>query len=186
VLSHLAGLTADVVAGNVDGAGSNPWTAKQVADRRGRDVKTLLAEWAEHAPAVVSLLDAVGAPVQRILFDIVTHEQDMRGALRLPGGTESDAFDFALQGFVGSIDDRLRTHNAPGLRIMSGKQEWVLGDGEPAATLTIDSPHELLRLVSGRRSAQQAVALDWDGDPTPYLPLLSVFGPLPAKDVEEA
>lgn len=185
VVAHLTGLGADVEAGNIEGAGTSPWTAKQVADRKGRGIDSLLAEWDQHAPAVIALLDSVGAPVQRVVFDVAIHEQDIRGALDRPGGTESDAFDFALQGFVGSIDGRLRSRGVPALRILCGKQEWILGDGEPAATLTADSALELHRLISGRRSNRQAAKLAWDGDPTPYLPLLSVFGPLPERDVEE-
>lgn len=187
VVAHLTGLSADVVAGNVEGAGTPPWTARQVAERKGRDLAALLAEWDQHAPAVVSALDSIGAPVQRIVFDVAIHEQDIRGALDRPGGTDSDAFDFALQGFVASIDGRLRSHAALALRILCGKQEWILGEGEgePAATVTVDTPLELARLVSGRRSERQATKLAWDGDPSAYLPLLSVFGPLPERDVEE-
>ena len=44
---------------------------------------------------------------------------------------------------------------------------------------------ELFRTLFGRRSAGQVLAYAWAGDPSPYLPLLNVFGPLPEADVVE-
>lgn len=53
-------------------------------------------------------------------------------------------------------------------------RELVLGDGEPVATLR-GEPFELLRAMSGRRSADRVRALDWEGEPGPFLDLLSAY-----------
>src|SRR4051794_9796354 len=45
VVAHLAGVAADVVAGNAEGAGSPAWTANQVAERRGRPITDVAEEW---------------------------------------------------------------------------------------------------------------------------------------------
>jgi len=38
----------------------------------------------------------------------------------------------------------------------------------------------------GRRSAGQVRTYDWQGDPSPYFPLMSLFGDLPEMPVREA
>ncbi len=45
-------------------------------------------------------------------------------------------------------------------------QERVLGEGDPAATVTADR-FELVRMFGGRRSRAQILAASWSGDPTP-------------------
>src|SRR5437899_10458802 len=52
VVAHLTGICADIVAGNVEGAATDPWTAKQVADRVDRSIAELLAEWETMAAQV--------------------------------------------------------------------------------------------------------------------------------------
>ncbi|MDQ3384475.1 MAG: ClbS/DfsB family four-helix bundle protein, partial [Actinomycetota bacterium] len=42
LLAHVVGVTADVAAGRLDGAGSDPWTAVQVEQRQGRSIEELL------------------------------------------------------------------------------------------------------------------------------------------------
>ena len=54
-------------------------------------------------------------------------------------------------------------------------QERVLGEGDPAATVTADR-FELVRMFGGRRSRAQILAASWSGDPTPYLPLIPAYG----------
>jgi hypothetical protein len=58
----------------------------------------------------------------------------------------------------------------------------VEGAGPPAATLA-GAPFELFRALSGRRSAGQVRSLAWDGDPAPYLDVLSPY-PLPPSPLE--
>ncbi|MGH2760230.1 MAG: maleylpyruvate isomerase N-terminal domain-containing protein, partial [Actinomycetota bacterium] len=42
VIAHLAGILADIRAGNLEGVATDPWTAKQVEARRGRKIPQLL------------------------------------------------------------------------------------------------------------------------------------------------
>jgi hypothetical protein len=42
----------------------------------------------------------------------------------------------------------------------------------------------LFRAVTGRRSFQQVLAMDWDEDPTMYLDALSPY-PFPEQDISE-
>src|SRR5262249_34453842 len=52
VVAHVTGVCADVIAGNVDGVATEPWTAAQVAARRQQSVDDILTEWSEVAPQV--------------------------------------------------------------------------------------------------------------------------------------
>jgi hypothetical protein len=68
-------------------------------------------------------------------------------------------------------------------RLRAGDRDWVEGAGPPAAVLEA-APFELFRALSGRRSAGQVRALAWDGDPEPYLDVLSPY-PMPRSPLLE-
>src|SRR5690606_20534749 len=88
LLSHLAGTPVDVVQGNTAGAASEAWTAAQVEARRDRTVTELLDEWSSTWPAFAERLAALatGNPGMAtiLLYDVLTHEQDLRAALDEP------------------------------------------------------------------------------------------------------
>ncbi|MDQ1373773.1 MAG: hypothetical protein QOJ09_1111, partial [Actinomycetota bacterium] len=173
----------DVLEGRLDGAATPPWTAAQVEARRGRSLDEVLAEWDERAPAIEALLAGAGIAVNALVADVVTHEQDIRNAVGRPGARDSDGMDAALQIFTGALDARLRELGRPAVRIEAGNQEWMLGDGDPAASLTTDA-YDLTRALIGRRSRAQIAAMAWDGDPEPYIDILTVF-PMAETDLAE-
>lgn len=184
VARHLAGVADDVRAGRVEGAASDPWTAAQVAARAGKGIDEVLAEWAATGPAMEDLLERAGEPADRLVIDVVTHEQDVRGALARPGGREEPAADWVLQRLVGGVDAAIRRAGVAPLRIGGGTDEWIVGgEGEPAATLSAP-PYELWRALIGRRSLEQIGSYDWTGDAAPYVELLPVF-PAPEIDIVE-
>ena len=45
LMAHVVGVTADVAAGRLEGAGTDAWTAVQVEQRQGRSIGELLDEW---------------------------------------------------------------------------------------------------------------------------------------------
>jgi uncharacterized protein (TIGR03083 family) len=87
VLSHVVGLTDDVLAGNVDGAASEPWTAAQVERLREAPVAELFARWDAQVGPAGALFDAIGEA--RPPFDCCTHEHDVRHAVGRPGNRDS-------------------------------------------------------------------------------------------------
>jgi hypothetical protein len=56
-------------------------------------------------------------------------------------------------------------------------KERRLGEGPEGATLTADR-HELVRVLAGRRTREQILELAWDGDPAPFVDVLSEYGPV--------
>lgn len=176
LLAHLSGLTADVLAGRVDGAGSDAWTGRQVEERRERALADVLAEWEEHAGPFLDLVTAIGAGATRIVADITIHRDDLREALGLPADVDDEAADTVFQGCIAAAGGRLDEAGVPALRLRAGTSEWTVGSGEPAATVAAPA-YELFRGLAGRRSLLTMAAWDWDGEAAPYLPVLPLFPP---------
>jgi len=184
VVSHLAGVAADMTSGRLEGAGGPAWTAAQVEERRDRTLAEVVEEWDAGTAALLALMvDGPPARSAVLVADAVTHEHDLRAALGAPGERDSAAVDVARQVGIEGLDRRLRAAELAALRVVAGDTEWLLGVGEPAATLRSD-PFSLFRVLFGRRSRAQMAALDWGGDPGPYLEHLSLFPP-PDADLAE-
>jgi hypothetical protein len=96
---------------------------------------------------------------------------------------ESEATSLCLESAIYWLDMRLQAKSLPALRLRTGDDEWVIGDGIPAATVTAPK-FELFRALSGRRSLEQIREFSWDGDPGPYLEVFSPFDPPVAAIVE--
>lgn len=174
LISHLTGVCADLAAGRIDGAGTPPWTAKQVADRQGRSVEELLAEWAEHAPGVEDAIDQFGTAGWRLAYDVTMHEADLREALQLPP-TGGPAVDTVLDGLAALAASRIEKAGLPPLRLQAGDRTW--GPADAAVSAGAPDAAELARGLGGRRSFDRITAWEWQGDPAPYLPLIPLFPP---------
>ena len=187
VIAHVTGVCADVLSGNIEGVATDPWTAAQVASRKDTPLAEILAEWSTVAPQVEAMAMHFPARVdEQWILDLTTHEHDIRGALSSPGERDSAGvrvgLDFAVtMGLAASIEGR----RLPALRVVAGRDEWVVGDGEPAASVE-GSPFDVFRAMTGRRSANQIRALDWDGDADVFVPAFG-YGPftLPETDLVE-
>lgn len=184
VIAHATGIVADVVTGNLDGVTTEPWTQAQVDSRRDVPLDDILDEWAELAATFEPTLDGMPKAISRTLtIDLVTHEHDVRGALREPGGRDSEAYVLARKGFAVALAKTLEERGVPGLRLQA--DDWEFDAGDPKVTVKTNDSFEFFRALAGRRGKGQVLAYDWSGDPAPYLPVLNHFGPLPDADVEE-
>ncbi len=170
VLSHLAGLADDVLAGRVEGAATAPWTAAQVDRWREAEVDELLAQWEIQAPEVGALLDQLGE--RRPPIDCSSHEHDVRAALGRPGNRDSAVIEFALAALA-------TTPTAiPVEIVLTDGRKFVAGAGSPQLTVSRLQPFEVFRSRLGRRSAHQVRAYGWSAPPSDAL-LASwfLFGP---------
>ncbi len=181
VYAHLAGLSSDVVEGEVSRPGSPEATAVQVADRRATSIGELTAEWSANASEIERRL-AEGTASVRLAIDAWSHDQDVHNALGIVSGREGPGLELTVSG-VWRLKRILAEAGTAPLRIITADRVWTIGDGEPGATLTIDT-YELARMLLGRRSRAQMLAYQWQGDPEPYLAVLPVFGPADTDIVE--
>jgi hypothetical protein len=164
------------------------WTQAQV-DRLGQhSVDELLDLWAQTVDPVAARLTA-GAPESaagQLVFDALTHEHDIRGALGEPGVPATDlSYRVALGFLTTSFDGMIRQALLPALRLTTPTLGSVqLGEPDAAAGhVTLDvSDFEALRALGGRRSRRQLRALPWRGDPAPLLAALGNAAVRPPED----
>jgi uncharacterized protein (TIGR03083 family) len=176
--AHLSGVVADVLALNIEGAATDPWTAQQVAARTDTSFADIVAEWRGNSAAFDAALEAWGeAGDERVVADVWTHEQDVRTALDQPGGREGPAFEFVRDALTGMLGSQLDEHGLGAIRWIDDHGcERVLGTNPVGVTLRT-SKYAFCRARLGRRSAEQIRDLGWDVDPEPWLDTFIVFGP---------
>src|SRR3954447_17095190 len=117
LLAHMVGVVDDVAHQRLDGVTTEPWTAAQVSARQDRTVAEMLDEWDEIAPPFEANLAQLPAMITgQVLFDVVTHEHDMRHALGAPGARDVPAVTMS---FDWMVEGRTRG-GAPALRFDTG------------------------------------------------------------------
>ncbi len=190
LVAHFAGLANDVVRGNLDGIGTAPWTSAQVLPREGLPLEQLISEWAEQGSSLEALLPTPPrGPLRDLVYDILIHEHDLRGAVAQPGGRDSLAMRWAWRYPERFCANRIDAAGIAPLRLHLVSDTHTVrnitsGSGTGGASLRT-TEFEAFRMLTGRRSAAQILNYEWEGDPTPYLLVVSPFGPLPAQDVIE-
>ena len=193
VISHLVGVAGDYLTGRLEGViesglpgllvGTDPWTEVQVVAGRHRSLGESLATWERDAPRFADLLDRAGAAGLQGVADVVTHEHDVRGAMRQAGDRDTPEVAIAV------------SYLAP-LLVASGESRGVavrieVADGdslgsEPAALVLRASGWEVLRATTGRRSVDQLAHLTGTTD-RETVDQVFTFGPFrpAASPIEE-
>lgn len=174
LVAHLTGLAEDWVAGNLDGYGSDEWTAAQVTRGSGATLDELAARWRRAADGLGDVPDhpLLGAPASMAFVDAVTHEADLRDALGI-GGVPLDEVRPAMKGLVARWRQTLGAAGAPPLLVrVEGDRDWAIGappaDGPPPVTVDVGL-YDLFRALTGRRSAAQVAGWRWSADPGPFV-----------------
>jgi uncharacterized protein (TIGR03083 family) len=183
VLAHLVGVSTDIVSGNLDGVGTDPWAAAQVERSRDRSCEQLVAEWDEHGPVVEEMAAQFGRAAGQLLSDATTHEHDVRGALDAAGARDGDAVTLSFAFVALTLSEELDASGAGALVVEHSGRREVLGTGAPVASLRIDD-FEFVRALTGRRNLEQIAAYDWDGAFPPERLVLARFTARPDPLVE--
>ena len=179
VLSHVAGVPDDGLAGRVDGAATEPWTQSQVERNADLPVDELLDRLMSQYAMFGAAIDQMGEG--RPPFDCHSHEHDIRHAVSRPGNRDSaiirDAGESLLSTLAGLPVGVAITYED------STESQVGAPDATAAATLSI-SRFEMFRSRLGRRTLEQVRALDWGGDADAIEAVIAgwfVFGP---SDIE--
>jgi uncharacterized protein (TIGR03083 family) len=195
LLGHIVGVAGDVSAWPAAEPPTIPpsddYTAGQVQRRREQSMSELMDDWARAVPIFAERMAGWGrwnAPIH----DMVCHEADIRGALKLPR-LPDEAWQASLDDWPSFLTEcgpmlswewgLLKERDA--IAVRAGDRTYTLGDGEPSATVEAPNGYELWRALFGGRSKSQIADWRWSTDPEPYLDTLPFF-PAMAEDVTEA
>ena len=173
--AHVTGVASDYTTGRLDDAPSEPWTQRQVEERRDRTALEIAAEWTDLGPTIEAMLQASGRAMSAMVMDVVMHHCDVMGARGIRPRHDDEGLRLCLRA-SNAIAPRLDAADLPALRIQTDGFDRVLGTGDEGISMHGDS-FEITRALFGRRSLDQIAAFDWSADPTPYLPYFSFFTP---------
>lgn len=178
VVSHLAGVATDMINGRLPGVPTSEQSAAQVAERATTPTSIVLREWERTGSQVEVLLTKSGGATVDPVIDVAVHEQDIRGALGLPGNRQSPLIDLALDAAAGRLLSRVDSAGLPPIKVTpSDGAPPVIGEEDAPVTFRA-SRFELFRAVYGRRSRKQLEGrLSGTEEPQAYVELLCVFGP---------
>jgi uncharacterized protein (TIGR03083 family) len=199
VVAHVTGVASDVAGGSIppeldlvaslsdsdQAERRDELTARQVASRRDRAMAEIVAEWNGSLDEVLAIIRGEKALPRFVPFadailvtDLAVHAQDVRNAIGRPGDRDSAGVRIALASYAGALMLRLAQNVLPPLRLRYDAKERMVGEGEPGATLSGDR-YEIFRALAGRRTVDQMRAMDWEGDPDPYIAVLPAYPPPP-------
>lgn len=158
VIAHLSGITEDATSGNMVGAPGDVWTAAQVVRGKERSLDDLLTQWTTLAPLVEAVFSSPeGAPMLNGVFDVHTHEADLRNAFGMSADVPADFLGWAAAMFRSGFSSAVAAAGLPAVEVEASDFEWFRG-----------------RL--GRRTVDEVCAYGWSADPTPYLDTFFIFG----------
>lgn len=183
VVSHLTGAATDAVNGRLRGMPEPSQTTAQVAERAGSPTSIVLREWERTASQFEVVLSKASSSLLYAVVDVVVHEQDIRGALGLPGNRDNSLIEMALDRALELFASKVESAGLPGVVFEEGDEVIA---GSPTASVKYGaSVFETFRAVYGRRSRTQ-IERRFSGtdDPAPYVPLLCTFGPAVTDIIE--
>jgi hypothetical protein len=110
----------------------------------------------------------LGPAALMAFVDALTHEADLRGALRadrLPAGE----VPLAMKPLVARWRQTLAGAGVPPLLVrVVGGRDWTVGAASAEVHVDVDL-YDLFRALTGRRSAAQVARWAWSRDPGPFI-----------------
>lgn len=155
-VSHMVGVPDALLSGDFDGIASDAWTQRQVERHRGLSLAALADKWEEQGDQFMTMLPNIPQPaLSQLVFDVTSHEHDIRHATGKPGARDSAAVVVGA-GFMKNLIE------------MRKKLDASVVDHWPISTF------EVFRTLGGRRSIEQIAAAGLDVE---YV--MEVIKPLP-------
>jgi uncharacterized protein (TIGR03083 family) len=167
-VAHMLGNIEDAMAGRLTGPPTDAQVAEQVARHRDGPPVALLDEWADAASTFEDLVSQ--ARIWPVAIDVLTHEQDIRGAIDEPGVRESETMRLAARMMTDVELPVTLTFD------LGDERLTTKGAGGPTHTLATNA-FEITRIRLGRRSPAQVAAMPWEPALAEVPPQLFIFGP---------
>lgn len=185
VVSHLAGVATDAINGRLRGVPDPDQTAAQVVERASTTTSIVLREWERTGSQLEVLLGKSGSNWAEPVVDVVVHEQDIRGALGLPGNRQDPLVEMAISKPLERFFSRIDSAGLPAVKVEAAEGGSPLYGDASAHVSFRASRFELFRALYGRRSQAQLVRrFSGTDEPEAYVRHLCVFGPA-ADDIIE-
>lgn len=163
LFSHVTGIAVDLSQGNRPQGDPQPWVDRQVAERRERTLGEVIDEWDAAAVAFEAMIDARPDRLWGLTYDLVVHEHDLRTSLGDRSGRDTTGVALAARLGLRLVAMDLAARNLPGVRVVVGGHEYVVGDGDPVVTLTA-AAFEVLRVLGSRRTLAEMRTAGFEGD----------------------
>jgi len=136
-VSHMVGVPDALLKGDFEGIASDEWTQRQVDRHRELSLSALADKWEEQAEEFLPMLLQIPQPsLSQMVFDVVSHEHDVRHAVGQPGNRDSAAVAVGATFMKNIIASRKNLD-------VSAVDKWTI------------STFEILRILGGRRSLEQ-------------------------------
>lgn len=188
VVRHLAGISSDLLDGVLDGFASEAWTQRHIDERAEMTLDTVLEGWSHSIERAAERLDDIASaglperipsamgviPTEALgamaISDIIQHEFDLRNAYHDTAGRDVMDIHFVAAGHARSLRPFFSATGLGTIRIESTDSGlgWDIGYDVPDATLRTSS-FQIMRGIGGRRTRDEMVAMDWHGDPEPFV-----------------
>lgn len=181
LLAHVSGMPEAIATGDLPRDDLQAWLDGLVEQRKDVPVYELLQRWAACAEPIGAMIDS---GVDLLVVDLVTHEQDLRGALGRPGERGSPEIRAIVQHQLEALVPAMKERGLGALVVDADGVQWASHLAKPGCTLRID-PWEASRVLESRRTAEELRALPHSGDVEPYVEVIASHLPLPVTSLGE-
>ncbi len=185
LVTHLVSMPMAILAGDIPeavmaGGDPNPWLAELVETNVDRPILELLRWWASDDEALGALLANAGL----LLADLMTHEGDLHGALGSSAHRNVPELDSQIDAALAGVAKDIEAAGLPPVAVANGADVRRSGDGEPGWTIRAGF-WEAHRALNSRRTRDELLAIDHEGDPARYFGVLDAHLPLPTESLGE-
>lgn len=185
LLAHLVAMPMAIVAGEIPdevmgGGDPGPWLDRLVADNADRPVLDLARWWASDDEALAATLSGAGL----LLADLMTHEGDLHGAIGSRAHRNAPELDSQIDAALAGVHKGIVAAGLPPVCVDTGTDRRTSGEGDPGWTLRTDF-WEAHRALNSRRTRDELLLIDHDGDPSMYFDVLHDHLPLPDESLGE-
>ena len=161
----------------------NNWTTTHVSRRADRSLAEMFDEWDSVVETLLPMMRGDqpwpdGVPPfadMALTTDLGVHQHDLNGTFGIERDRDSVPVKIGLSGYIAVMDMRLASDGVGAIAFEAPGKRWVAGRKDPIATVRA-TRFELFRALSGRRSPEQLLAYEWEGDPEPFINYFYPYG----------